>query len=257
MENGFQNSEPAEDSVAVFYTSIPVLSEDQITSLGHLLLPEELGRASRFIFEKDRQLFIAAHALLRVCLAVTTGAQACRFRVEQHGKPELDPPCGDPPLRFNLSHTNGMAACVFSRGHPVGIDVEEINRRIDFEAITKKFFAAEEQQLVATSISSEQAEMFYRIWTLKEAIIKGIGSGLSLPLQDFAFTLDPLALKIAAHLGEDAASWQVQELRPTTSHRLALAVRRAPLTVLPVTSRAISITNLIDAGSALRPESTH
>jgi 4'-phosphopantetheinyl transferase len=253
MEGEFQSSGPAEDLVAVFYTIVPSLSSDQITSLGHFLNREERARASRFIFAKDRHLFIAAHALLRFCLSAATGDPCLRFRVDLHGKPELDPPCGEPPLRFNLSHTNGLAACALSRGHDVGIDVEEVNRRVDFQLITEKFFAADEQQLVARSMPSERPEVFYRIWTLKEAIIKGIGSGLTLPLQDFAFTLDPLSLRIESNLKEDAASWQVKELIPTTCHRLALAAKRTPLTILPITSRPISITNLIDAGSVLVP----
>jgi 4'-phosphopantetheinyl transferase len=253
VDNAFQNSGHAEeDSVAMFYTRIPKLSDDQIGSLINFLAPEELERASRFYFEKDRQLFIAAHALLRFSLSAAAGGDPwLSFRVEEHGKPELDPPWGDPPLRFNLSHTNGLAACALSRGHAVGVDVAEVNRRIDFEAITKNFFATEEQQLVARSVSSERPEVFYRLWTLKEAIIKGIGSGLTLPLQDFAFTLEPLALRIASHLKEDAASWQVHELTPTTCHRLALAARRLPLTTLLITSHAISISNLVDAGLAL------
>jgi 4'-phosphopantetheinyl transferase len=256
MADESQRPEFAEDSVAVFYTGVPSLTADQIEALGHSLTSEELNRASRFVFEKDRQLFVTAHALLRFGLAAATGAPWLSFRVDQYGKPELDPPCGEPPLRFNLSHTNGLAACALSYGHAVGIDVEEISRPVDFHLIAEKFFAAEEQQLVERSGPGEQPEVFYRIWTLKEAIIKGIGCGLSLPLQDFAFTLDPLALKIAAHLDEDSASWQVHELTPTTDHRLALAVRRTPLTNLPITCRPVTIKSLTDAALVLRSERT-
>lgn len=249
-------SDPAENGVAVFYTEIPSLSEDQIGSLAHLLSHEELGRASRFVFAKDRQLYIAAHALLRFCLCAATGDPQWQLRVDRYGKPELEPPCGDPPLRLNLSHTKGLAACALSNGHAVGIDTEEINRRLDVQAVMKATFTAEEQRLLAASASSERQEIFYRLWTLKEAIVKGIGRGLSLSLLDFTFTLDPLSLTIATHAGEDAANWQMHELAPTNCHRLALAAKRRPSAILPVASQAISIDNLAEAGLALRAAST-
>jgi len=244
-----------ENSAAVFYTEIPPLSDAQIGSLSRLLSPEELGRASRFIFAHDRQLYIAAHSLLRYCLLAATGGQHWQLQADQFGKPELEPPCGDPPLRFNLSHTKGLGACVLSRGHAVGVDAEEINRRLDVEAITQSTFAAEEQRLIAASTPGERPDIFYRLWTLKEAIVKAIGRGLSISLQDFIFTLDPLSLKIPVHAGEEAANWQMHELAPTSRHRLALAVKRRPPAILTVTSQAISIDNLVEAGLAFRSAS--
>lgn len=235
------------DSVAVFYTAVPPLAEGQIQSLSDLLSPGEIDRASRFVFAKDRQLFMVAHALLRFGLSTVAGERRWAFAADSYGKPELDPPCGDPPLRFNLSHTNGLAACAISSGRPVGIDVEGINPRLDFQAIAKKALSAEERRFMATRRASEQVELFFRFWTLKEAMVKAIGRGLSLPLQDFDFALDPPSLSIAAHLDEDPATWQVHELTPTPCHRLALAAKRAPQTILSVITRPVVIGDLLDA----------
>jgi 4'-phosphopantetheinyl transferase len=235
----------AQNSVTIFYTRVPGLSPDQVKLLLSCLIPEEIERASRFAFAKDRGLYITAHALLRFCLSSAGYNEPPRkFKVGRYGKPEFDPPYGNPPLHFNLSHTNGLVACALSRGHEVGIDVEEINRRIDFEAVIRKAFAPEEQWLIAAAPPDERPDIFFRLWVLKEAIIKGIGRGLDLPTADFQFRVDPVSLKIAASIGEDSADWQIYELVPTASHRLALAARRASRTDLVVTSSEIPILTL-------------
>jgi 4'-phosphopantetheinyl transferase len=152
-----------ENSVAIFFTKVPPLSPDQITLLVHSLIPEEVQRASRFVFAKDRELYITAHALLRFCLSSAACEPQRKFKVGSYGKPELDPPYGNPPLCLNLSHTNGLAACALSYGHTVGIDVEEINRRLDFEAVIRKALAPEEQQLLAAASPDERPEIFFRL----------------------------------------------------------------------------------------------
>ena len=234
-----------ENSLAVFYTRVSSLLPDQIGSLVRVLGPEETNRAARFVFAKDRELYIAAHALLRFGFSSAGCAPQCQLRSDSYGKPELETPFGDPPLRFNLSHTNRLAACVLSYGHAVGIDVEEINRSLDFEAITRKAFAPEEQLLLDATTPGDRPVTFFRLWTLKEAIIKGIGRGLMIPTAHFAFKLDPLSVNIAPNAGEDSATWHLQELAPTANHRLAIAAKRSSQTILSVTSADISITTLI------------
>jgi 4'-phosphopantetheinyl transferase len=241
-----RNTVPAENSVAVFFTRVPYLTGDQISSLLHCLSPEELDRASRFVFEKDRQLYITAHALLHYCLDCAACEPKQKFLVGPYGKPELEPPFGDPPLRFNLSHTNGMVACALSRGYVLGVDVEEINRSLNLEAIVRRAFAPEEQRLLADKKDAERSETFFRLWALKEAIIKGIGRGLALPMQSFEFKLDPISLSISAEVGEDSDAWQMHELVPSPVHRLAVAVKRTSRTDLPVTSAEITIVGLIE-----------
>jgi 4'-phosphopantetheinyl transferase len=246
MEDRVENAASAENSVTVFYTRVSPLTSDQLGSLVKRLIPEESLRASRFVFARDRELYIAAHMLLRFCLFSAGCDPQQKFQVGEYGKPELHPPHGDAPVRFNLSHTNGLAACALSRGHAVGIDVEEINRRLNFEAVTKMAFASEELDLLSATVPSARPEVFFRLWTLKEAIIKGIGRGLSLSMRDFVFELDPLSLKIAANIDEDDADWQVHELVPTADHRLALAVKRTAKTNPVVTSEEISVARLLE-----------
>jgi 4'-phosphopantetheinyl transferase len=239
------------DSVAILYTIIPLLADQEIGPLTNLLNADEIQRASRFFFEKDRRLFIVSHALLQFGLAAIGGNHRWKFRSNSYGKPELAPPCGRPPLHFNLSHTDGLAACAFSRGHPLGIDVEKIDFRRDFRPLMKKVLSESEQRLLALSPAADCLPTFYRLWTLKEAIIKGIGRSALGSLPYFDFTIDPLSLAIAPRIGEDSANWQMQELAPTTDHCLALAVRRLPQTSIPIASLMTPLSSLVEAGLAV------
>lgn len=239
------------DSVAILYTTIPLLSDQEIGPLTNLLNADEIQRASRFFFEKDRRLFIVSHALLQFGLAAIGGNHGWKFRANSYGKPELDPPYGHPSLHFNLSHTDGLAACAFSRGHPVGIDVEKIDFRRDFRPLIKKVLSKNEQRLLDLTPPPDRLPAFYRLWTLKEAIIKGIGGSALGSLPDFDFTIDPLSLTISPRIGEDSANWQLYELAPTTHHCLALAVRRLPQTSIPIASLMTPLSSLVEAGLAL------
>ena len=93
-----------------------------------------------------------------------------------------------PEIHFSLSHSGVMAMCAIS-DRPVGCDVEKIReRRLD---IAKRFFTSEEYDLIKSQQTEElQAQMFFRIWTLKESFVKCVGTGLSTPLNEFSIIPD-------------------------------------------------------------------
>lgn len=187
---------------------------------------EEQARARRFLRPETREIFCLAHGLKRHALA-EAGVRHPRFIKGLHGKPALDPPWGSPPLAFNLTHTNGFAACATVSGHEVGLDVEAVDRRVvNREAVARYGFSEAETALLRRAPDLD--ETFIALWTLKEAVVKAIGDGLTLPLKDFSFTLDPLSLSIAAAQPTRAAEWHIARFAPTARHRLALALRRPP-----------------------------
>lgn len=88
-----------------------------------------------------------------------------------------------------------------SPDHRVGIDIEEINQRFRFDAIMESTFSPEEQAAVSTTDKDFDARAFFEIWTLKEAIIKATGVGLSTDLQ---------CIKTPAAMREGAVTGQVR-----------------------------------------------
>lgn len=103
------------------------------------------------------------------------------FDVTPYGKPYLVGPYNH---HYNVSHSGRWVTCIFDSS-PVGIDVEEINQ-IDLE-IAKQFFSRAEHEELFRRTQNEQLDYFFELWTLKESYIKGIGKGLSIPLDSFWF----------------------------------------------------------------------
>ena len=61
----------------------------------------------------------------------------------------------------------------------LGIDVEHINPAIDYFDIARNFFALSEVNAIAATPSSKQADLFFRLWTRKEAYLKATGRGIT------------------------------------------------------------------------------
>jgi 4'-phosphopantetheinyl transferase len=187
----------------------------------------ELAQADRFHFDEDRSTYIAAHWLVRHALASVGGLLPAdwRFIAEKHGKPGIDPALGRPDLRFNLSHTRGFVACAVGFGNAMGIDVEALSRRPSDLDIAERFFSPSEVAILRGTAQDQKRYTFLRFWTLKEALIKATGDGLSRGLDSFSFTLDPVSIAFKPGDTDAAVDWSFYEMRPTPGHLLALAVR--------------------------------
>jgi len=141
------------------------------------LSSEELARCARLRRAADRQHFLLAHALLRHSLSRYTGRApgAWRFEGGPHGRPELVEEPHAQALRFNLSHTRGLVACIVSYQSECGIDVEHLGRRLDPLRLARRFFAAGEVASLEAATTPNQSRLFYQLWTLKEAYLKARG----------------------------------------------------------------------------------
>lgn len=206
-----------------------------------LLSADERARHRRFRYDRDRLLFLIAHALKRATLSEFGNRRPgdWRFRTNEHGKPFLDPEEGDPPLRFNLTHAAGLAACVVCRGTEVGVDTEHLGR-VTAPGLAGRFFAPAEQAQLVGLDGGERRRAFFDIWTLKESYVKARGIGVSLPLLSFAFTLpaddrDPIEFSPPPDDLDDG--WRFFRFRPTTEHTLAVAASR-PVEGIPVIATA-------------------
>jgi 4'-phosphopantetheinyl transferase len=235
--------------VTAYYARVPSGAATDWAGLQHLLDEAERRRAERFHFERDRLIFSAAHALLRAALGRRLGRWEGGFRIDAFGKPELEPPAGTPRLRFNLTHTRGLIACALVDGCDLGIDAEQMEASRPLLEIAENYFAEAELAQLRVVDTRARVTGFYRFWTLKEAVIKAIGEGLSLPLKRFAFTLEPLALAIE---GGNAREWHVEEFRRLPDHAVAIAVRRPPKARITVLWREVAF--VLDAKGRVRVE---
>jgi phosphopantetheinyl transferase len=102
------------------------LGADMLTRWRSILEQSDQARADRLRFARDRDTFVAAHALKQNLLssAEDLPPSAWRFIHARVGKPQIDPALGRPRFHFNLSHTSGLVACALNLDHEVGLDVE-------------------------------------------------------------------------------------------------------------------------------------
>jgi 4'-phosphopantetheinyl transferase len=179
-----QISVPDDNSVHVWRVSVAGTS---ITAMTALLDGDEQARASRFVFSKDREQFVAARGWLRTFLGayLSCDPRNVRFAYGAQGKPVCAAPVSVVDLRFNVSHSGDVVLLAFARGRDVGVDVEEVSARIDPIELGRTCFSDTEQAVVREVENSERLGVFFRFWTAKEAYIKLLGGGLSIPLGNF------------------------------------------------------------------------
>ena len=150
-----------------------------------------------------------------------------RFTYGLHGKPALATDTGRAALRFNVSHSHGLALYAITGGREVGVDVERIRPEIAQEKIAERFFFSREVTVLRALPPLLQAPAFFACWTRKEAYMKAKGDGLALPLDQFEVSLapgEPAALLRTAWDPQEAACWALQDLAPAPGYRAAVAV---------------------------------
>jgi 4'-phosphopantetheinyl transferase len=202
-----------------------------------LLSPEEREKQRRFYFERHRRQYLVSHALVRLTLSryAPVKPEDWSFVTNEYGCPRVkEEGLG---LRFNLSHTDGMATVAVASNVDVGVDVEDASRPGQTVELADRFFAPSEVAALHALAVERQRERFFEYWTLKEAYIKARGMGLSIPLAQFAFELQPGQLpriSFDPRLVDEPAGWQFVQLRPSARHQAALAVRRSRSLALKV-----------------------
>ena len=205
----------------------------------HAVLDEaERQRASRFHFEPHRQRFAHGRGLLRHLLAHATGAapEALRFELGPQGKPRLIAPDRRARLDFNLSHSGALALLGLSDGAAIGVDVELPRPVPELQAIAERNFAPAEQRSLAALPLAEQLDAFLAVWTRKEAFIKALGGGLSIPLDSFEVSLavhEPARLVQVADPAHPPCAFTLWSARNPQGAWSAAVVRQAGASVQP------------------------
>jgi 4'-phosphopantetheinyl transferase len=149
------------------------------------LSKDERARAARFHFAEHRHHFIAAHCALREILGqyLQTAPAAIRFTTAPQGKPALDPAAHGPGApSYNLSHSKGEGALAVARNGSIGVDIE-IGHPHTARAALLEMLAPKERAAAAVLDEAEFADAFRIAWTRKEACLKAIGSGFTVPPQ--------------------------------------------------------------------------
>jgi 4'-phosphopantetheinyl transferase len=200
-----------------------------LDELAAVLNTDEEARAARFHFPLDRRRFTSARGLLRHVVGAYVGIAPHRLRLQLAvaGKPSLVDADG---IEFNLSHSGGWALLGIGRGVPLGVDLEVERDVNDLEQIARTNFGRAEVEALLRLPAQQRREAFFAIWTRKEAFIKALGEGLSMPLDRFEVSAEtlvcggPALLRAVDGSADAAATWSMWGLRPAEGLHVAAAM---------------------------------
>lgn len=218
----------------------------EAAALAALLAPDEAARAARFRFERHRRRYAVGRGALRTLLGryLDRPPRSVAFRYGPNDKPyvvDAGPGSGSGSgsgssesggggggLEFNLSNSEELAVVAFVAGDEVGADVEKLRPMPDALAIAERFFSAAERQVLAAVPEALREQAFFRAWTRKEAYLKAVGTGITVPLDRFDVTLaphEPPRMLSMEGDAERAADWSLFHLEPAAGYLGAVAIR--------------------------------
>lgn len=218
------------DEVHIWRTSLD-LSSFQSEVLLRTLSVDEVERANRYHFEKDKNRFIAARGILRNILRNYVGMNADKIQFEYapNGKPLLQNNPGSATVSFNLSHSGAFALYAVTLHRRVGIDIEKIRQDVDVPEIARRFFSEAENSSLEQTPKNRLHELFFQYWTRKEAFLKAIGAGISFPMEKVEVSAGNGSSLTAIALPSDDKEntcWDLHDLFPVAGYAAAVAIER-------------------------------
>lgn len=230
---------PADGCVQVWLATFPS-DAGELSRLAGRLSPDERLRAGRLIDPEVRSRFAAGRGFLRETLGRYLGEEPERlvFGTGEFGKPFLAGGVKRGDLRFNISHAGNRLLLAVTTGKEVGVDLEFVRSDLDYPEMAKHYLSVRERSELLALPRNERLAAFYRLWTRKEAYLKGSGTGFSLPCTDFDVSLIPghppelLCHRVSP---EETSRWTLTDIPVPEGYCAALAFEgeKPDLTIFP------------------------
>lgn len=199
----------------------------ELHQCANLLARDEQARAARFHFEHHRRRYVVARITLRVLLGrfLSVPPSSIAFGLLRHGKPYVvNAPV---PVFFNVSHSGDLAIYAISSTCECGVDVEQLDRRVNHDALARTFFSTREYAEMQKLPPARRKHAFLALWTLKEAVVKATGEGLSTPLNAVEVAVVPLGLAQLLSVPDSRATdWALYCVNAGSDYAAALALYR-------------------------------
>lgn len=163
----------------LYCTEINDVTEEQYNCFFRLMDENRKSKASRYRRYEDRVLSTVSYALLQYALHLQGLTERDEIVFNQYGKPLFK----NLPVHFNISHTKGAVACAV-QNTPVGVDIQE--KVSDHDAIMHR--VCTEREVESVLKADDPALEFTLLWTLKESILKCIGTGIGGSMLKYDFS---------------------------------------------------------------------
>jgi 4'-phosphopantetheinyl transferase len=190
-------SDTARREIIVWFANPSEVTEGDFPLIWEFLGPEEREQCRRIRLLRGRHEYALAHLLVRVLLTDQLGVHPAdwRFGRTRWNKPFLQGPVRPDDIDFSLSHAHDCVVCAVSHTGCVGVDVESLDRTLEFESIAHLCLTENEQRYLAGCSVEDSRRLFMETWTLKEALLKAMGSGLMQPPTEIEFDLATIATR--------------------------------------------------------------
>ena len=200
----------------------------QIQQLGRTLSQDEQLKAERFHFDRHRRRYIASHGSLREILSRYLGSDPSQlqFTYSPLGKPSLASKINSKKLCFNLSSSNELALCAITLNRSIGVDIEHIRPNPDAESLAKHFFSPREYNTINSFPPEQRQDVFYNLWTLKEAYLKATGEGIG-GLEKVEISISHRESQVLHSINgkpQTTRRWSIIQLLPERAYTAGLAL---------------------------------
>jgi 4'-phosphopantetheinyl transferase len=204
-----------ENDIHIWTIPLDIPAQLQPSLLAKLSNDEQV-RAKRLYSTVHQNRFIAARIALRNILGqyLNTPPFEITFQYNDHKKPYIS----GSPISFNLAHSHDAGLLGVTRNALIGVDIEKEKDKYNI-GICDKYFSQHENRLFKGIPAENQTQTFYRIWARKEAIVKAVGKGLTLPLSSFSVSPNP----IPETLMVEGQYWHLAPLLVKEGYQAALA----------------------------------
>ena len=218
---------------------VPLSAESGVLDrFREVLSAAERARADRYRFDRHRNAYTLGRGVLRLLLGGYTGitADRIRFAFGAYGKPALPAATGDARVDFNYSDAGGYALYAFTRAQEIGVDLEDLNREVEFERIAHRKFSAAEAAAIQLLPQADRKSAFLACWTRKEGYGKARGWGIRYPLDSVELCLDCASDRLVLEVDEAGSTkrWMLRQIYPnnhfvgTVVYPSAMEAERGP-----------------------------
>ena len=153
---------------------------------------EERSRWQRFQSPVAQRRYVLCRAALRAVLCWQIGCpnESLAFEAAKHGKPFALVDGQPASISFNVSHSGNHGLIAVAPRGRLGVDVEERAPRRNLDNLIEGVFSPREKAELESLEGCEQLHAFFRFWTIKEALVKAHGKGLSLKVSELEIPED-------------------------------------------------------------------
>ncbi len=162
-----------------------LMDEQMFTRLLMSVSPERQQKARRYKFPKGKALSLGAALALDKLLQRRGLRERDQHYIEgKHGKPSLT---DHPEIHFSISHSSHFVACAMADCE-IGIDIQHLVKVN--EPLMRRVLSDEELGMVMALQGEERQMLFARLWALKEAYLKAVGTGITDDFPSFSLEND-------------------------------------------------------------------